>query len=493
MTKNRNPRRRRERFLRSDFESLICLGFGISYLVLCLGCRSGDEARPPDRTPPEPTQGLVKLSEAAQQRAGLRTAKLSRQSVRESLTLTGWLATAPGREVVVRAPVAGTLLAGGEGEREKGRKGEEDKGRREKGVGSVSSSPLLPFSSSLPPPATNPPPPKPGLTVSAGQTLGSLDVFLAPLDLAQTAAGIAEAALASRQAQVAMRFAEAQLDRLKKAPGAVPASKLADLEETVARSRVALEEAQKKRRLLPEDGPDGSLRWKTVPLSTPIAGRVTAVHVAPGQRVAAGDPLWTVADWSSLWVRVPVFEGDLPRIDPKAQVRVATGDGKTDFQSVVVGATVALSPQGGGTTATPTDRTDSQSVLLPESVLAKPTDVPRSANVGQRTVELVYELDNPAGRYYPGQAVTVTAYLGSKAERIVVPASAILWEGTTRATCYVRAGDDEFVRRAIELGPPAEGGFVAERGLAAGDEVVTVGSETLRGEEFKGNIPAKED
>lgn len=393
-------------------------------LLALSGCRPGEEGRRAEQAPPQAIEGVVKLSEAAQKTAGLVSVKVARQAVRDSLEITGWLAAVPGREVVVRAPLAGIVRPG----------------LRQAG-------------------------PRPGDAAAAREPLASLDVFLSPQDRAQLASATAqlasssaEAEQAAKQAQVAARFAQAQLNRLKSAPGTVPASRIADLEEALERSAVAYEEAEKKRHALSEAQPDASRSTATMPLSvpSPISGRVTASHVAAGQHVAAGDPLWTVADWSSLWVRVPVFEGDLGRIDPVAQVRVAAPDSH-------------------------------------ESVLATPIQVPRSAAVGQRTVELVYGMENPAGRYYPGQAVTATLYLGSKAERVIVPASAVLWEGANRAYCYVKAGDDSFVQRRLELGPPSGDGFVVERGLSEGEEVVAVGAEALRGEEFKGTIPAGED
>ena len=48
-----------------------------------------------------------------------------------------------------------------------------------------------------------------------------------------------------------------------------------------------------------------------VPLEAPFDGVLRKVLAAPGEAVTAGTPLYELADLSRLWIRVPVYVGDL--------------------------------------------------------------------------------------------------------------------------------------------------------------------------------------
>ena len=67
---------------------------------------------------------------------------------------------------------------------------------------------------------------------------------------------------------------------------------------------------------------DAGNRVKPVRIEVPNAGRILQVHCVTGQFVQSGDPLWTVADWSTLWLRVPVFDGDAQRIDSSQPAQI---------------------------------------------------------------------------------------------------------------------------------------------------------------------------
>ena len=119
-----------------------------------------------------------------------------------------------------------------------------------------------------------------------------------------------------------MQMAEAQLKRYEHAKDVVAGVRVNDLRETYERAKVAYHEAQEKLPFLPKEPIEYPVNVESVPLAAPIAGRITALHVSPRQLVVQGDPLWTVADWSRLWVRVPVFEDDLRRVVPSVPIEV---------------------------------------------------------------------------------------------------------------------------------------------------------------------------
>lgn len=384
-------------------------------LLAASGCQTGEE----DRAKPEgqgpPREGALRVSREAQEAAGIRVVKIALESVRDHVTATGWLGPVPGKEVALRAPAAGFLSP------------DSNQGQLQLGQ-----------------------------TVTAGQSLGSLNGLFSPQDQAQLIAARQETEALVKQSQAAVQSLQGQIDHLKSAQGAVAGSKLRELQLELDRARIAYEEAQKKLPFLPTPAPDGSLRVKSVPITSPLAGRIISAHAVPRQFVSSGDALWTIADWSRLWVRVPVFEGDLARIHRDDPADVTT--------------------------------------LEPPTVLqAKPVRIPQPIAEGRRTMDLFYEIENPAGQLRPGQAVTVSIPVGSQAQRIVVSRSAVLWDGMGGAWAYVCTGPETFVRRRLELGPPLGDRVVVQRGLQAGDQVVTLGAEALRGEEFKSEIPSGDE
>ena len=124
---------------------------------------------------------------------------------------------------------------------------------------------------------------------------------------------------------------------------------------------------------------------------------------------------------------------------------------------------------------------------------ATPTGIPQPTEDGRRTVDLFYEVANEDGKLRPGEAVSVELPTGKTAKQIVVPKSAILWDGMANAWVYVEEEENIFRRQRIQIGPTVGDVAVVEHGLSDGQSVVAVGAEALYGEEFKGQIQILED
>src|SRR5207237_7598149 len=120
-----------------------------------------------------------------------------------------------------------------------------------------------------------------------------------------------------------LEIARPQLERLRKAEGATAGTRLLDLEEIVRKAESANKEAHERLPYLPEEPYTNSPILKPMPLAAPLPGRLLQLHVSPRQLVMQGDPLWTLSDWSTLWLRVPVFQGDLPSVAPDAPAQVS--------------------------------------------------------------------------------------------------------------------------------------------------------------------------
>ncbi|MDB5390922.1 MAG: hypothetical protein JWM11_6568, partial [Planctomycetaceae bacterium] len=82
---------------------------------------------------------------------------------------------------------------------------------------------------------------------------------------------------------------------------------------------------------------------------------------------------------------------------------------------------------------------------------------------------------------------------GNATEQLVIPSSALLWDEFGNTSVYVRSEIDSFRRQRVETGRHSGNQIVITRGLEAGAEVVSVGAESLHGQEFKGQAPVDDD
>jgi RND family efflux transporter MFP subunit len=296
-----------------------------------------------------------------------------------------------------------------------------------------------------------------GDMVAERQELGKLHVILTPQEEAQLVALKEDADILIEQSLASLAIAEDRYEQVKKLQGGTLAGNdLQALRDVVERSKAAVREAREKLPFLPEEPYKRPLQLNDMAITAPLAGRITQQHVGPGQFVVTGDPLWTVADWSTLWLKVPVFEGDLAGLDQSSEVEVL--------------------PPGAR-----------------EPMPARPTGVPRPTEEGRRTVDLFYEISNQKMHLRPGQAVSVAIPTGANSPRIVIPQSALLWDGMGDCWVYVRQDAETFRRQRVRVGPFLKNGVTIERGLDEQEEVVVVGAEALYGEEFSSQPGAGED
>ena len=310
-----------------------CVFLGLA-LTISAGC-DRHEAPPTaaEANAPSPKGGGVRLDATRQSAAGLKFREVEKRKVADSLSLTGWLIPVPGSEVVIKATTAGYVT---------------------------------------PPPADGGGSlPAIGDEAGAGKVLASLQVFVSPQEQAQLVGAKEDADAAIGQADVTIRLIGEQLQRAKTAQDSINLSRIVELQEAYDKARAAQREAKEKLPYLPVEPYGAQPALRPVEITSPLTGRITDVHAAARQFVAAGDPLWTVADWSQLWVRVPVFEAD--------QIRVLATEG------------AQLTSPG----------------FTKEPLTATRVTAPQRADPTRRTADLCYRLNNVGGALRPGQAVAV--------------------------------------------------------------------------------------
>jgi cobalt-zinc-cadmium efflux system membrane fusion protein len=395
--------------------------YSILLVLSFAGALAGCKHSAPDGTGPETeeTQSAVgfevRANPNAQAAIGLTTTTAEKRDVRQSILATGWLAARPASEIVVKAPTTGYVT--------------------------FSEEKLLAL----------------GDSVTKDQPLAMLHVFLSPQEQAQLVNEKEDADTLIEQSQTTAELAEAQLKRLEEnASTAVSGTRLNELREMIAHSRAAEQSAREKLPFMPTEPYDNGVGLSALPVKAPLDGHVVNMHVAPRQLVVQGDPLWTVADWSRLWIRAPVYAMSLSRIAEREPATATVLGGK-------------------------------------QAYMAQPVNVIQPTEPGKQTIELIYEVENPDGKLRPGQAMSISLPAGAQVAEIVIPRAAVLWDGMGNSWVYAKTPPSTFHRRRIELGQFLGDDVVVRRGIKEGEEIVTTGAEALYGEEFKGQLQVEDD
>jgi membrane fusion protein, copper/silver efflux system len=169
-----------------------------------------------------------------------------------------------------------------------------------------------------------------------------------------------------------------------------------------------------------------------------VDGVVTERSAVQGEFIAAGMPVFRLADLSTVWIDAAVYEVDLARIKPgdAAKVTLTSLPGQT-FEHTVNFVYPYLDPE-------------------------------------TRSARARIEVEDAGGRLKPGMyaEVTIEEDLG---EHLVVPEGAVLDTGT-RQLVFVDRKDGRLEPREIKAGARAAGSIVVLEGLKEGETVVTSGT-----------------
>jgi membrane fusion protein, heavy metal efflux system len=374
------------------------------------GCSSQQAAETQKPAPPAKVENAVKegdlatvsLSPEAEARLGIATALIEQTNVTQARTFGGEVVLPPDSTIIVGAPLAGTILAGSSGG--------------------------APVAGSL---------------VKKGQTVFRLLPFLAPeRDMrAQAEKELTDAKTRVEAGQVRLARAE-QLLRDKAGSVRQVEQAREDLAIAVSALKAALEKMERIQRS-PHDADTA------MAVISPEDGMVQKVHASTGQKVAASTALFEIASLRAIWVRVPIYVGDLGSIDRRQSAKVHN-----------------LGDSPGSPTFS-----------------ARPITAPPSANANAATVDLFFELPNGSG-LRPGQKVGVTLTLRGGEESLVVPNSAIVRDVHGGEWVYENFAPQQYVRRRVEVRHVTGSLAVLAHGPAPGIRVVVTGAAELFGTEF---------
>jgi cobalt-zinc-cadmium efflux system membrane fusion protein len=219
----------------------------------------------------------------------------------------------------------------------------------------------------------------------------------------------------------------------------------AEADLTKARSQVGRsEESLRVLGLDPRQVLETSGLRTLVPVRCPISGSVIERTVTLGQFVQAdATVLLTVADLSSVWVMVDIFERDLHLIHPGQRVQVTA-------------------------TAYP-DR----------SFTAHVDRISDRVDPDTRTIKVRLLVANSGMLLKPEMFITASLVLNESTRVVTVPATALVSEGD-RNYAFVETADRRFGRRAVVASPDGAGRLRVSSGIQPGDQVVIDGALLLR-------------
>ena len=371
-------------------------------------CKQGDVQTKPASTPPAKVENRVKesdltrvtLSPEGEKRLGLETSAVRDRTVSKRLTIAGEVVPIPGKTLIVTAPVSGAV--------------------------SVSRKGLTA-----------------GQLVKAGdQILRLTPMLAAQRDLKTTY----EADLQSAKSR--LDAATQQLERsrqlLRDMAGSKRNVELADQE--YGQAKAAYDAGMLRLKRLETHPLEADV---DMTIEAPSSGVLRQIQAANGQNVTAGAPLFEVADFTSVWLRVPIYAGDLNDIGSAGVVDVRDVDG-----------------------AGPTYK-------------ARRVTAPPTADPLAMTADVYYEIANATLELRPGQRLSVTLPRKTSGKRgLAVPVSALLYDLYGGTWVYVSEGPHVFRRQRVELIEIAGREAVLSRGVPPGANVVTQGAAELFGTEF---------
>ncbi|MGX0939386.1 membrane fusion protein, heavy metal efflux system [Cupriavidus metallidurans] len=378
-------------FLSPTIALLIATGIVLS------GCQRATDAKPEAAAAPtEQHPNTVQLTPDEIRQAGIQSTPAAMQDIAEPLLLTGTLTANQDKLAKVSVRLPGRVVAA---------------------------------EASL------------GQPVRAQQRLAELE----SIELGETQA-------AYQQALGEAHVAEAGLTRAKRlaVDDIIPQKDLLRAQADAQRAGAALRAAGDKLRMLGVAASETPGTRSRFPVVAPFAGTVIEKQAVIGTLVQADQPLFTIADLSTVWLEADVYEKDLAKL--------TTGIDAT----VTVEAYPNLAFRG------------------------KLTYLGAVMDKASRTVKARVEIANPDGKLRPGMFASVTLATANRTHALALPTGAIV-QIQGKPAVFV-AGKDGFAPRAVEPGHVMGGQTTIQAGLSAGEPVVVSGAYALKARLLKSQL-----
>jgi Cu(I)/Ag(I) efflux system membrane fusion protein/cobalt-zinc-cadmium efflux system membrane fusion protein len=170
-------------------------------------------------------------------------------------------------------------------------------------------------------------------------------------------------------------------------------------------------------------------------VDSPVSGYITERNAFPSVAVQPEMRLYTITDFSTVWVQAQVFQDDLARIRIGS---AATLSLNTYPNRAFHGCVNFIYPQ---------------------------------VDMDTRTAKVRIIFANPGLQLKPGMFVNVVLQV-PMGEQLFIPASGVLQSGA-RQIVFVNRGDGYLAPRDVQLGARVGDAFIVTKGLKAGEKIVT--------------------
>jgi cobalt-zinc-cadmium efflux system membrane fusion protein len=179
---------------------------------------------------------------------------------------------------------------------------------------------------------------------------------------------------------------------------------------------------------------------RTARVSSPLVGTIVARKVGPGQFVKpdSPDPLFTIADLSTVWLLADVYESDAPLIKTGQSIEVH----------------VAAFPN--------------------ETFTARIAYIGASVDPATHRVAVRGVVQNRGRKLKPEMFASFRVETDSEFNSLAIPVSAVVHEGS-KTSVWLKQSGNVFARRELTLGLEQAGYAQVLAGLRAGDQVVSEG------------------
>jgi membrane fusion protein, heavy metal efflux system len=281
------------------------------------------------------------------------------------------------------------------------------------------------------------------LEIETNDLTGATNDLLSALDAANKARSTLEQALREEGRQTNLFSARAASQRDVEQARVASANAAADLRS----SEAALAAARDKLRVLGRTFEQVRMIEVTrqvdavVPVVAPIGGTVVQRRVGPGQWLSQGgsEPIFTIADLSTMWLVAAVREMDAPmiRLDQPVDVTVGALPGR-HFEARVTSMGAGLDP-------------------------------------ATRRLTVRAEVQDPEHLLKPEMFATFRIALGQPQRSVAVPANAVIHRGP-EASVWVALDGNRFILRRITPGIRSGDMLEVTEGLNDGERVVTGGA-----------------
>jgi RND family efflux transporter MFP subunit len=241
-----------------------------------------------------------------------------------------------------------------------------------------------------------------------------------------------EDAFAAQRARVERLEREVERAERLRAVEAIPEKQLVEARHDLDFSRATLEAMGGRA----EDGYALTLR-------APIRGRITERNLTLGERVSAGEVLFTVLNPATVWVRLQIPAREASSVSQARSASFTVEGSSRVYEAeriVTLGA-----------------------VIDPE----------------RRTLPVIVEARNPDESLKVGMLVEGRLFLEAKSSGTAIPSGAVRNEDGL-SVAYVQLGGETFERRVLTLGPSDGEWTQVSNGIRPGERVVTEGAYQVR-------------